>query len=257
MFPRVGHTLTRMGNFRGRVSSGKTPFTPISLSPVLWLDASDTASITQAAGSVSQWNDKSGNGNHATQGAGASQPITGTRTINGRNVLDFKGSPVHMSCAAGLFSIAVGDNTLITVHQRDSASGNSVIIGAKEAGYSNRVWGLNDRSSSKSFLSGGYGQDSVITASADINVHMFAGRRSGTTNGVMLWQDGSSTGTTGTGLNKTIDAMFIGKNSISDFDYFNGTIAEILLFNRALSNMEINNIGDYIKSKWGPVWTNI
>ena len=29
----------------------------------LWLDASDTSTITQSEGSVSQWDDKSGNGN--------------------------------------------------------------------------------------------------------------------------------------------------------------------------------------------------
>lgn len=50
-------------------------FSPMSLgSLVTWLDASDLSTITEALGKVSQWDDKSGNGHHATQAVAASQP---------------------------------------------------------------------------------------------------------------------------------------------------------------------------------------
>ena len=35
---------------------------------ILWLDASDSSTITEVSGAVSQWDDKSGNGNHVSQG---------------------------------------------------------------------------------------------------------------------------------------------------------------------------------------------
>jgi len=50
-------------------------WTPADTTTVLWLDASDAATITQAGGTVSQWNDKSGNNYHATQGTAADQPF--------------------------------------------------------------------------------------------------------------------------------------------------------------------------------------
>jgi hypothetical protein len=75
-------------------------FTPLSLNPYLWLDASDTSTITESGGAVSQWNDKSGNGYTFTQGTGAAQPKTGTRTKNGLNVLDFDGGDSLISTAA-------------------------------------------------------------------------------------------------------------------------------------------------------------
>lgn len=56
----------------------------------LWLDASDTSTITAAGGAVSQWNNKGSLGNF-TQGSGALQPTTGVSTLNGLNVLDFAG----------------------------------------------------------------------------------------------------------------------------------------------------------------------
>ena len=61
-------------------------FSPSDLSTVnLWLDASDSASITHSSNAVSQWNDKSGNNYHATATSG--QTNTGSSTINGKNAL--------------------------------------------------------------------------------------------------------------------------------------------------------------------------
>lgn len=71
-----------------------TPFLPTRIGGgnlKLWLDASDTSTITHSSGSVSAWADKSGNGNNATQGTGSSQPTTGVNTINGKNVIAFDG----------------------------------------------------------------------------------------------------------------------------------------------------------------------
>jgi len=55
-------------------------YTPLLGSPLniprctLWLDASDISTITQSGGAVSQWNDKSGTGNNATQSTPGNQP---------------------------------------------------------------------------------------------------------------------------------------------------------------------------------------
>jgi len=67
--------------------SGVNMWEPSQLTTSAWYDAADADTITETAGAVSQWDDKSGNGNHATQGAGANQPLTGNATINGLNVL--------------------------------------------------------------------------------------------------------------------------------------------------------------------------
>jgi prepilin-type N-terminal cleavage/methylation domain-containing protein len=42
-------------------------WTPADTTTAIWLDASDTSTITESDGLVSQWNDKSGNGRHVTQ----------------------------------------------------------------------------------------------------------------------------------------------------------------------------------------------
>ena len=67
-------------------------FSPLDLSPVLWLDASDTSTITEVGNAVSQWDDKSGNGYHLTQATAAAQPKSGTATINSLNVIEYDGA---------------------------------------------------------------------------------------------------------------------------------------------------------------------
>ena len=54
----------------------------------LWLDASDTSTITHSSNAVSGWDDKSGNG-FQLQSFG--DPSTGTRSLDGKNVIDFDG----------------------------------------------------------------------------------------------------------------------------------------------------------------------
>lgn len=56
---------------------------------LVWYDADDADTITSLSGSVSQWDDKSGNDNHATNAVGANQPTIGGYTLNGKNTISF------------------------------------------------------------------------------------------------------------------------------------------------------------------------
>lgn len=66
------------------------PFTPASLPNLYaWYDASDTATITQSSGAVTQFNDKSGNGHNVSQGNASFRPTTNLHTVNSKNVIFF------------------------------------------------------------------------------------------------------------------------------------------------------------------------
>jgi hypothetical protein len=60
-------------------------------STALWLDAADSSTITLSGSTVSKWNDKSGNGRHASQETASSQPTRTLNGLNGRTVLTFDG----------------------------------------------------------------------------------------------------------------------------------------------------------------------
>lgn len=63
-------------------------WTPAVLKPLCWLDAQDLGTISAAAG-VSEWRDKSGRGNNATQATQANRPIISDGGLNGRRCVQF------------------------------------------------------------------------------------------------------------------------------------------------------------------------
>lgn len=70
------YPLTRSRS-RNRFFGAARAWTPAQLGPSvvsMWFDASDSATLTLNGATVSQWDDKSGNGRHAVQATAASQP---------------------------------------------------------------------------------------------------------------------------------------------------------------------------------------
>ena len=97
--PTIGYAtstteLQMTGEVTGLPSS--VAWTPAAITTRLWLDASDASTITESGGAVSQWADKSGNSNNATQGTGTNQPNYGT------NVVEFDGVDNFMNVAHGV-----------------------------------------------------------------------------------------------------------------------------------------------------------
>lgn len=80
------------------LTTGWTPRREAGLQ--FWLDAADAGTITLNSGNVSEWRDKSGKGNHATQGTAASQPAYTLAGQNGRNLVTFDGSNDFMDIPA-------------------------------------------------------------------------------------------------------------------------------------------------------------
>lgn len=83
----------RLRATRSSVASGGAEaslWTPANIgsSLKLWLDASDLTTLTVSSSKVTQWDDKSGNANHAVQGTSDNQFLSGTRTLNGKNVIE-------------------------------------------------------------------------------------------------------------------------------------------------------------------------
>ena len=78
-------------------------WTPSQLNTVLWLDAKDSNTITESIGFISQWDDKSGNSNHAIQSIGAEQPQVSS--INSKESVLFQQKSLIISDDASFNSI--------------------------------------------------------------------------------------------------------------------------------------------------------
>lgn len=69
----------------------ETIWNPSMIPTALWLDANDASTITLNGSTVSQWNDKSGNGRNASQPTAVSQPTYTVAGLNSKPAISFNG----------------------------------------------------------------------------------------------------------------------------------------------------------------------
>jgi len=228
---------------RGPVSSSVSSwlnFTPLMFEPFAWYDAADTATITESGGAVSQWDDKSGNGRHVSQGTASRQPITGTRTLNNKNVLDFVS-------ADGLFSANLNQAqpfTIFGVAQSDVLlPANSQFVG-------------NDVGAPTIFINGAGGWSifalTILNSNVvnDTNSHVLSAIFNGASSSLSLDKRIIATGNAGTAglVNKRIVLGLSGGDLSSVWD---GTIAEIIYYSKILTLNQILVVETYLANKWG------
>lgn len=104
-----------------RMLGGIDSWTPAELTTTLWLEASDSSTITETGGLVSQWDDKSGNDNHATQGTAADQPLFETAP----NRITFSTSDRLISnLPATVGTLVLGTTNGTTSYEVDIDAGN-------------------------------------------------------------------------------------------------------------------------------------
>jgi len=244
----VGLGLTTL---RGRAAG----FSPLDIPNLAgWWDASDTSTITESGGSVSQWDDKSGNGLHVTQAVSAEQPSTGLATQNSLNVLSLDGSQYLKNASPNLDS----DLTIVCVFKVVSATNFTMpgpVFGSGNAGRpaeyydhpslgrrtnidttSATLLGVKFRTESFNFASWllTYAKDTAASprvAEYSNNVQTFAVDNA-------------------TAHNVTGQEFFIGRRA-DGTTTLNGQIGEVLVFDRIISSGERADLASYLAGKWG------
>ncbi len=102
-------------------------WTPAKINTLAWYDPADSATVTIDTG-VSLLQDKSGNGNNASQAISARQPAMGS--LNGLDVLEFDGAD---DCLVFNLGMSVTDDTVyIMLFNRVAAASNSIPLGGTQ-----------------------------------------------------------------------------------------------------------------------------
>jgi hypothetical protein len=219
-------------------------FNPRSLSPAIWLDASDTATITESGGAVSQWDDKSGNGYHLTQATGTSQPSTGTRTLNNLNVVEF----VTADWMKTSSEVAVSQPFFVFAVVQFDTSGRS---------FPYLLSGQNDTTVIITLLNaddlrmGASPTYPTISTNVGLDApHLVGGLWHGASSVFRL--DGSTSNqSTGTGALNLLAIGASGPSPATSGAWLDGFIAEIIVVGRALTAFEIATTQTYLAKKWG------
>ncbi len=218
-------------------------FDPLDLSPELLLDTTDSGDITLNGSDVSQWDDLSGNGNHAVQATASEQPFYNT---TGTNKIDCDG--VDESLETGLFSTSITQpGTLVTVATW-TGSGNEHLIDVDTV-ITNR-WIFLALTSVFTMHAGA----DVTGAATDTNTNIHIAEYNGASSKLYL---NGGTPSTGNPSTNTYDSMVICNNFQRSAEW-TGDVYFIMLTDDILTDQEKNDLGAYLEGRFPTeAWTDV
>jgi hypothetical protein len=245
-----------------RLQSGGGGWTPAEITTALWLDASDSSTITLDSSVVSQWADKSGNDRHATQSTARARPTVSAAALNGLNVLTFDGSNDFLDLGTVLgrpqdytvFAVTRFTKTLsasqavIASEDGTGASAKACATIASEAGgVGDCFWHYGDGTNYR----WGY-------ASGAITINTFAQYCLRHAHGVQnesLYKNGTIITNNylsgaATAVGGTAQPWSIGRLGAYNGWYLGGNVAEIVVLLSAASPTDRQKVEGYLAHKW-------
>lgn len=226
-----------------------TGFNPKSIAGLaIWLDASDATTVTIGTG-VSQWNDKSGNGRHFSQGSGNNQPSY-TGTLNGKNVITFDGVNDLLQ-RSGMNNGDVCDTTGAAVFVAFAPSSDtiySVFFNGGDAGHRDR---FSDGKSYNSILRATRMEGVAINALPSNAACIYTITCSTSSHAMRV--NGVQVATAANDITnyraKTGQVFQVGNGP--NFDYLAGVVGEVIQYGSALTSLQIAAVESYLAKKWG------
>lgn len=219
-------------------------WTPAQISTALWLDAADAGTITLNGSTVSQWNDKSGNGRNATQATAANQPAFGATLINGKPALSFDGTndvifssstPVAFSTSASIFMVATNTGTASEAGGSFDFIGNNNFIDVYSASPTQIRWEIGN------MISGSIGSN-THTVTANTPYILSSARNTSLING----GDQKTFAQTGVVTTPITASARIG----SYFSAYKGNVGEIVFLAAEASVSLRQQLEGYLAWKW-------
>ncbi|MEJ0101435.1 MAG: LamG-like jellyroll fold domain-containing protein [Bacteroidota bacterium] len=233
----------------------------------LWLDASDpngNATLPTDGTTVSSWKDKSGNARHTSlynSGSGYTSPVYYGNQINGKGVIRFTRTAGTIGSAYSspmdIRAVTTPEITLFTVYKQGTRSGDQAIWGCDDGAWDRFFF--SSRLSTPDNGSVSFGNVSPFTVDVagagqlgQVKCLTAVYSKAGGTNGSAIYFNGQLvtpfTDQTTLGTD-ALAAVRIGLDGNDNF--YNGDIAEMIIYNRKLSNCEITQVNRYLNIKYG------
>lgn len=210
-------------------------FSPLSLSPELWLKASAGTNTTTDGAGVTSWADQSGHArNAAASASGTNNPLYKTNVVNGKPALLFDGLSHSMDSTGWSLS---QPTTIYVVGKTTAPSGGTIFDGIttrQTVLINGSVW---------SFYAGSL-QDSATAT--DTNFHVFCAVFNGASS--VLYLDGASIKAANAGAGG-INGFRLGNNTIPNNSWL-GHIPEALVFSGAHSAANRTAMTSYLGSSY-------
>lgn len=243
---------------------GVAPFTPLSLAPLVWFDASDASTLftdsalttpaTADGDAVGGWKDKSGNGYHATQASGPNKAQLKTAIQNGRNVVRFNGTSSVLDTASFgyapltrwaffVYKTTVAAARSVWSHSASDATDLFAFGNSSTAFYNDIGTGVGPYTNpSSAFSSGYYLLGCVWDRTAGNSVLTFYKNGATTTPTITLAT---------TTPNTTAQVLHLGKGFSFGSQFHDSDICELVYGSGTLTGTQSTNLNTYLNAKWG------
>jgi hypothetical protein len=233
-------------------------WSPSAIATTLWLDADDQPTITNnSIGEVSQWDDKSGNGYHVSQGSTANQPVTGQNPsplYNFRNRIYFNTTSKRLLNTAWNFTLTSQHTFIVYTYETSgrllsqSNSGTDLATNMYVPSVSTSATSIS------SYLSGTF-RSAVSMVTTNAKPNLFESHHNGTVLSNRI-NAGTPVNFTGT-LNATISRIGLNCTLSASGGVEVGGIINlmelVIINNTSLSASDIEKMRGYLAWKWNMV----
>ncbi len=225
-------------------SSADSVFAPTDVAQLVSWWKADALSLSDA-NPVSTWPPTAGLENSALTQTGSNRPTYRTSRINGLPSVAFaSASSQSLDTGAWITSRAV-PNTVFTAFRYGTITGNL---------YSGRSGVFNYAGLLAGKLDIGTGGGGGVSTEADLDNdwHVLGAVYNGAA--TALYLDGRravATGTTSTGASANLPGLRMGSNSSGSGAYLDGEIAELVVYDAALTPAEVAQVMSYLGTKYG------
>ncbi len=206
------------------------------------------AGVISSSSAVSEWDDCSGNGNNATQSTDANQPTFVSNSMNGNPVIRFDGNSSKLTLpVSSNLGIQSNPYEMFMVAKSSSSNTQFLIAGGANEQFE---YHLNGGTQGARFIpiTSTYLDEGSSGTYTDGNAHVFSERAS--SGGGAIRVDGNDGVTSSANiLSSNSGALQLGVRS-DGTNYFNGDIAEVILYNTVLSSSDRNTVEQYLASRY-------
>lgn len=224
----------------------------------LWLKANTGLTLSPAT-QVQTWADQSGNSLNATQATVSLRPLQITNRVNFNPTVQFDGADDYLSIATGIVGTATYNNFNVFAVTRTNVISSSSIFYEDQSGggrinahapWSDNVfyWDAGSASGSQRLSTGwasSTGVNYLWSLTSSTTATPSGLRQDIYRNGAILANDNNMSSFTGNN-----SAMIVGAFATSS-GFYNGEIAELIMYNGALTAATFQRINSYLALKYG------
>lgn len=240
-----------VGGSGGSGGTGGAPFGPTDLANLkLWLRAD--LGVTLNGATVATWEDQSATGADASQALPFKQPtfVASDAALAGQPALDFDGIDDALSHATNAVESASTDHTFFAVLDSDTTDASSRWVWESQAGRLGFYFTHSSNNGRHGFCDDA--SRDILGAVPAAGGTYVTWQLQGGTGSCEVWERTASAGMNSTCQPRTLGASAaIGAMYAAAAFFFNGRIAEIVLYDRKLTAPEVTQVQGYLAARYG------